>query len=795
MARPPDENDARATTAPGVLQFGDFTLDANRFELRRGADLLHLQPKTFDLLHHLLRHPDRVVEKDELLSAVWPGVVVTEHSLTRCVKDLRKALDDDAGAPRYIETVARRGYRMLIRPHAEVCAIEPPRDSFPGVVAPAADQAVVPQVAAVESTRPLQGVARRKWLWAATAVVGVGVVALLMALAGRSPLPPPPEASIAVLPFVSPGTDDEGRAFADGVAEDLLDRLAQLPQLRVVARTSSFAFRGGSHDARDIGRALGVAWLLEGSARRDGQRIVVTAQLVDTRSGFRAWSERLERPLSGLFTLEDEVAQAITERVARQLAPADLPTDAYRPRDVRAHQAFLLGRDFLYSRPAHWAERAVEAFAQAVALEPGYARGHAGLSIAQSLRASTAADLSAGLALAADHASRALALDPGLGLAHTAQGLLHLQRREFPAAEAALRRALAIDPVQGMAHGWFANSLVAQSRNDESLAALQAGLRIDPLNPTLILDLAGAHTRAGRWDEAHTQLSRLLVLPVVPPTAALRLDGLELERGRLSEAMRWALRIEKDSAEREGALAGIAVAEALVRLGLTEQALERLTRIDIRQPLPAGHLLDLELAWRMLGRPAEAELLSRATLAAASRPWPSWLAEHRARVLMINGRAAEGLALLESSTPAGYDFGGGGPALDGQLLRIWALRQAGQAAEAQALAADLLRALERAPARAGVSTAMQYAMALTLAGQPDKALAVLERENEARRLDPAILLADDPRWDTLRALPRWQTVVRTAGAHQASERTLLQSRLAAGDPAFSGLVLGAKRKP
>jgi len=125
------------------------------------------------------------------------------------------------------------------------------------------------------------------------------------------------------------------------------------------------------------------------------------------------------------------------------------------------------------------------------------------------------------------------------------------------------------------------------------------------------------------------------------------------------------------------------VAEVLVRLGLTEQALARLTRIDIRQPLPAGHLLDLELAWRMLGRPVEAELLSRATLAAASRPWPSWLAEHRARVLMINGRAAEGLALLESSTPAGYDFGSGGPALDGQLLRIRALRQAGQDAQYQ----------------------------------------------------------------------------------------------------------------
>lgn len=179
--------------------------------------------------------------------------------------------------------------------------------------------------------------------------------------------------------------------------------------------------------------------------------------------------------------------------------------------------------------------------------------------------------------------------------------------------------------------------------------------------------------------------------------------------------------------------------------------------------MPAGHLLDLELAWRMLGQPAEAEALSRATLAAASRPWPSWLAEHRARVLMINGRAAEGLAMLESSTPAGYDFGGGGPALDGQMLRIWSLRQAGQGAQAQVLAADLLRSLERAPARAGVSMAMQHAMALALAGQADRALTVLERENEAGRLDPAILLADDPRWAPLRSLPRWQAVLRAAG--------------------------------
>lgn len=124
MAQWPDDS-ASSATGPDVLHFGDFTLDARRFELRRGTDLLHLQPKTFDLLLHLLRHADRVVEKDELLAAVWPGVVVTEHSLTRCIKDLRKALDDDAGAPRYIETVAKRGYRMLVQPHTRAAEAQP----------------------------------------------------------------------------------------------------------------------------------------------------------------------------------------------------------------------------------------------------------------------------------------------------------------------------------------------------------------------------------------------------------------------------------------------------------------------------------------------------------------------------------------------------------------------------------------------------------------------------------------------------------------------------------------------
>jgi TolB-like protein/DNA-binding winged helix-turn-helix (wHTH) protein/tetratricopeptide (TPR) repeat protein len=761
--------------APVLLQFGDFVLDPQQYTLRRGGELVPLQPKTFDLLHHLLQHPGRVVEKDELLAAVWPGVVVTEHSLTRCIKDLRRALGDDAAAPHVIETVARRGYRLLltpsVRPAPAAQAAEPAPVGLPPVAAPP----------------------RRRTAWAAAGallLLGAAVAGFWMATRQQAPAP---VASIAVLPFNPLSAGDADSLFADGVAEDLLDRLAQLPRLQVVARTSSFAFRGEAHDAKAIGRTLGVRWLLEGSVRQDASRVIVNAQMVDAGSGYRVWSARFERAPGDLFALQDEIARSVAAQVQQRIEPGAPLPEAHRSAGVEAWQHYMLARELFNRRTQDWQPRALQALEQAVALEPGFARAQALLGIVLQLSAHNRAVPENTLVRAEQAVQRALQDDPRLGLAHAAAGLLRLQQGDHAGADTALQRALELDPMLVVAHNWRAIALTSQGRIAEADAQLQAGLRIDPLNPVLLGNVGVAHQRDGRPEEARKAYLRMLELPARPVGAYYSLLALDREHGRLADALRWALAIEGEGRPRWGALAAVPALPVLVALGLDDAALQRLQALR-GLTVPTAVFRSYDAALLRLGRHAEVESAARAAEAGPAR-LPSWWLPTRAASLALRGQLPDALRVQASRSPAPSTLGEREQA-DQRLALAWALAREGNAAQRAAARQDIGEVVALADAgrlESSPDATAFHALAHALAGDTEGALARLELAQTGGFNDHR-WLQHDPRWAVLHAQPRFQALQQAAQASAAAQRDEVHRRLAAGERDYAALEQ-APRKP
>lgn len=309
-------------------RFGEFVLDALGMRLLHGRTALDLEPKALQTLLYLIVHRDRLVTREELHEQVWRGAFVTEGSQTRAVAQIRKALGDDAREPRYVETAHGLGYRFIAETTEETADAS--------VANPAGPAAEIPR-----------------------------------------------QSKVAVLPFLdlSPGADQQW--LCDGLAEEILNLLAQFDGLGVVARTSSFALRGQALDVREIGRRLGAGAVLEGSVQRDDGRVRVTVQLVGTADGCHLWSERFDHPAGDLFALEDVISLGVARRLEATLArTAGVSLRSAPPPSPAAHQIHLKGRYFLNRRAPSDLERAVALFEEAIALAPEWAPPHLGLAAA-----------------------------------------------------------------------------------------------------------------------------------------------------------------------------------------------------------------------------------------------------------------------------------------------------------------------------------------------------------------------------------------------------------------------------
>lgn len=468
---------------------------------------MDLRPKTFGVLAHLVENAGRLVSKDELMQAVWTDVVVSDESVAKCISEVRTALGD--GEQRLVKTVPRRGYILDV----QVSVATPASESSAGP-----DGAEhLGSAAAVEQV-PVHPRRRRLRPAVALTVVSLAIVVLAFAWLRAGDPAVPDRPSIAVLPLSS-GEDPQRDYFSDGLTEDLITSLGRFRSLFVIGRASTFVYKGRQAAPEQIGRELNVRYLLQGSVRRDGDHVRITAQLIEAATGGQIWAESYDRALTSIFAVQDDVAQNIVTSLVAHVDRAELARVLRKPTPtVAAYDSYLRGKALITMRHGDTrGEMVTEArrlFEQALAADPRYALAAQGLAytyaaaflepmrdgrLSGELRQKPTLDRALALA------QRAVELDPYCAEAHaTLAWVLHWQYRRNEAL-AAFQRALELNP--NLADGRFAHLLVHNGRASEAVAYMRRMFRQDPFPPPIYLSYLGnAYYIDGQYDAAYETL-------------------------------------------------------------------------------------------------------------------------------------------------------------------------------------------------------------------------------------------------------------------------------------------------
>jgi TolB-like protein/Tfp pilus assembly protein PilF len=497
-----------------VYGFGDFHLHAGT-RLLTGCDgkPVTLTPKAYDTLAYLVEHAGAVVHKEELMRAVWPDTAVEENNLTQNISLLRRALGEGRGDHRYIATVPGRGYQF----------IAPVR---------------------VSKAKPAS-------------------------------IEPDEKASIAVLPFVNVSADPEYDYFGDGLADEIINALSKLADLRVVARTSAFSLKGRQGDIREIADRLGVNLVLEGSVRKSGNRLRIIAQLINAADGCHLWSERYDREIDmhDIFAVQDEITLAVVDALKMKLAQAERSAVLkHATENIKAHELCLKGRFHVFRMTRFGIEAGISYFEKALEADPPYALAQVGLAHAYRMY---------GLSLemptrevgpkSKAAALKAIELDDTLGEAHAVLAFSLLWYEwDWNASQKHFERALELDPNSAYTHWMYAHLCSNLGRHSEALASIARSRELDPLSG-LIHAMEGQFLlHAGRTDEAIDRLREALELDSKSRVAHLFTANAYIEKGRLDEAVEEASAARALSSSNLYALAVEAYANA--KLGRHTQA-------------------------------------------------------------------------------------------------------------------------------------------------------------------------------------------------------------------------------
>jgi TolB-like protein/Tfp pilus assembly protein PilF len=435
-----------------TYRFGPFRLDVADRVLLCGHDAVPLPPKALDMLIFLVENRGRLLGKEELMNAVWAGTFVEEGNLSYNISVLRKALGENPAGQPYIQTVSKRGYRFL----AETVAASPQPSDL-----------------------------------------------LALSAGGRT---------IAVLPFVDLSPQRDHEYFSDGLTVELLNALTKIPELRVVARSSSFQFKDAPRDVRKIGQQLNVCMVLEGSVRRDGNRLRITAQLSTTVDGYHSWSETYDRDISDVFAVQEEIAQAIVSMMSIRLADGtSRKLVKASTKNLEAYQLYLKGRYFSNKLTSDGIQQGLKYYQQAISQDPLHAAAWAGMSDAYGLLAANSLSSTAeALRDAKAAAGKALEIDETLAEAHSSLGYIKHHEWDWRGAEKEFRRAIQLNPSYPIAYHWLSHNLIARSRTEESLAASRRALELDPLDLLINLHLAWHYYFAREYESAVEQCQRTL---------------------------------------------------------------------------------------------------------------------------------------------------------------------------------------------------------------------------------------------------------------------------------------------
>ena len=574
-------------------QVHEFVLqiDARRL-LRADGSVVDLTPRLFDTLLFMVENAGQLLDKDQLLAALWPGLVVEENSLSQSVSALRKALGDDTQRPRFIQTVPRRGFRFIApvllvsdedgnvlspSPLAPAAAIAATDLLAPTELAPNAS-AVPPSPAVPERTQ------RRVVLLAAgsVALAALGGAGIWAWRSRQQPVAPDAVTTLAVLPFKPIAAAPRDELLEVGMAESLVARLSNLPGVAVRSVGSVRRFVGTDQDPISAARELQVTWIVDGSVQRADGRVRVTARLLNTANGEAAWSGSFDETITGVFDLQD----AISAKVADVLAPHLKRRDRSRlagtggTRLVDAYQLYLTARQQAQGIKNAGLLKSLSLYRQALTLDPAYAMAWSGMG--ESYRRMVfGADGEPAVVLleAARCNSRAVALDPDLAEAHAGVGWVRFWRDwDWPGAAASFERALSLNSSEANAHLGYSQLLTMLGRTDDALQHLRQARESDPLSLILLALESGTLAGAGRTNEARERLKRLFDIEPDFWVAHMVQSGLNLAEGKRDEAIRDMERADRlaDGSSQAAAALGYALASE----GQTERARAVLHRLE-----------------------------------------------------------------------------------------------------------------------------------------------------------------------------------------------------------------------
>jgi TolB-like protein/DNA-binding winged helix-turn-helix (wHTH) protein/Flp pilus assembly protein TadD len=520
----------------GAVQIGEWIANPSLDTLSNGTETHKLEPRTMRLLMCLASSAGEVVSVERLLNEVWAGVVVGSASVYQAISQLRKLLGDVDPDPTYIATVPRKGYRLIaaVRRLEAAGGQNAPTESAPAVAA--AETAVVPSH---PSTR------RRT---ATHYILGsVALIALLIAGAyiwKRSSTGNHlglDANSIVVLPFIDMTTEKADQSFCDGLTEELSNWLAQIPTLRVVARTSAFAFRGQNEDVRKIGKELDTNHILEGSMRRSGDHMRVTVQLIDARSGYHLWSEDFDKPIMDAIKMQEDISRSVAEILkVRLTSESERQLLARRTSDPEVYQLYLLGRHYSQQLTIESTERAIELYGQVIKADPNFALGYTQLAYAlinqgfyNDLPIAEVVPRVEPLIAAALH------LDDRMSAAYAVRGTLRAAEGRTKEGLADLELAIALNPSDMPAFTEIGRIHFLNGRPLDALQNYDRAATLDPLNFAIQERRCYALSDLARFEEAASSCARARVLQPAAASTTDALTWLAESRGRIDEALRW----------------------------------------------------------------------------------------------------------------------------------------------------------------------------------------------------------------------------------------------------------------
>jgi TolB-like protein/DNA-binding winged helix-turn-helix (wHTH) protein/Tfp pilus assembly protein PilF len=598
--------------------FGDFVLERSQQRvLRSDGSELSLTPRLFSALLLFVENADALLDKDTLMRALWPGLVVEENNLSQTVSSLRRALGDEPPGSRYIQTVARRGFRFI----ASVTVL-------PSVDRPAT---ALPAVAAGMQRNRSGGRRqsdRRRWLrlvLAGSVAAGLGGAGWWAWRRERTAATDAGtlRATLAVLPFKPLAAESRDELLEVGMADSLITRLSTVPGLVVRSVGSVRRYAGAEQDPVRAARDLDVAWIVDGSLQRRGDQLRVTARLLRAADGAAAWSDSFDEKFTGVFDVQDLISARVAQALATRL---EVGADARAPlngiggtRNTDAYQLYLAAGRLAQDMRADGLRKSFALYNQALAVDPGFALAWVGLAEAHR-RTLFGADgvpsevfEPAGLAV-----RRALAIAPNLAEARAEQAFkLYWFDFDWPAAEREFRRALAINPNVATAHFGLATLLLTQDRPDEGFARMRSARELDPMSPVLNALEAAYLLAAGRRDEARARLNRAFDIAPNFWLAHITLATLHLAEQQPDQAiaaLRRAVVLADNS--RASALLGIYLARGGQREEAREILNQLLSRAQTRYVAPSS-LAAVHLALDEVGPALDA--LDRAFLSRDTR--------------------------------------------------------------------------------------------------------------------------------------------------------------------------------